>query len=204
MQGRSRWHFEAYRSVGFHRGGAQNPLHPISLGDGDRGPGVLIRLLPGGVGFGIDRQHPHIFHLVFWKQGVAFKDIGAVEHPILQRRLVRSDFWPGDPIRNNGRLFARLEWHSMPDIVLAGVDQLPIAIQIHQIQAEFPGFGIQDRHQEVLLANRVWRIVGGIDTGAIGVDFRLFLRAIADFRPADFSCHLAEAIWVIHPPSTDQ
>ena len=101
----------------------------------------------------------------------AFVDIAAVDdsglriQPLLPRR-------PRDTIRDHGRSRARPDRQRVKDVVLAFVDQLAVAIDVHQIEYELAAAIC--RHQKILLAQRIRRVVGGVL--AAGVVSRRFDR----------------------------
>ncbi len=198
MQCYAGWRLEADGPVRLHWGRAQNPLHAIGLRDGNGGPRVLVGLCPGRVGLGINRQYPHLLHLVLGQQGRSLKNIGTVEHTLLERRLAGADGRPFHPVRNDRRLGARFERQGMPDVFRAGVDQLAVSIQIHQVEAEFPGLRALYRYEEVLPPNRIRGLVRRVDARPVAASFSLLLRPVAHLGPPDFRCNLAQPIGIVH------
>ncbi len=100
---------------------------------------------------------------------------------------------PGHPIADQRRLRARLQGHGVKDVVHALVDQLPVAVHVHQVQQELAiPLG---RHQEVLFAQRIGRVVrrkvaAAVIVGALDrID-----RPVADFGPRDVGRDLGDPV----------
>ena len=186
---------EVDASVGLDRDGAQNALHPLGLEDRDGRAVVLDGLVPGGVGLRIHLDHADRLPLLFENRGGVLKDVVAVKNP--RGRLgADTDFRPVDHIGLERLDPALTQGACVVGVVLTGVDQFFIAVDIHKVQVEEPlvivaavkMIAVARRNEEVLFRKGIGRLIRVVLAADVVVVLRgRVFRAVPDLGPGDLA-----------------
>jgi len=180
--------------VGLDRHFAEDPFHRILLDDGNRRAGMSIGLFPSGVGLVIRLEDPQILDRATRQVGHPLTDVGGEQDSRLVRLAVGTGAGPHDSVGVYRGALAWPDRDRVKDVIGSLIDEFPVPIHIHQIQAE-PSVQATRRDQEVLLGQGHRRAVAAEAAGGM-VTFRLtrIHRPIAGLRPRQIAGHLGQPV----------
>ena len=185
---------EVDRAVGLDRHLGEDSLDAFFLHDRHRRSGVAIGLVPGRVGLVVQLEDSQVLDRVSGHVRQALADVGAEEDAAFDRLAVLARARPDDPVRLPRRHGPRFDGNRVPDVVDAFVDQVAVAVYVHQVQAELVS-DTASRDEEILFRKRIRRLVAGeAARGVVVGGFRRVHGRGSDLRPGQIGGDLGQSV----------